>query len=197
VSSDIVPAVHNWPTNGDLIADVAKLYLQDTCEVFDATYGRGLWWTKWQPRRLITNDLNPDSPAQYHEDFTFLPWDDNSFDAVAYDPPYKLNGKPVLGEFDDRYGVGQYTKWQNRMGLIIDGFRECARVSYGTLLVKCQDQVVSGKVRWQTYELMREAEDIGLKLEDRFDMLGGSRPQPPGRRQIHARGRGSTLLVFM
>lgn len=192
----MIPAISDWPTNGDLIADVAKLYLQEAQLVLDATYGRGKWWTRYRPTQLVKNDISPYSYAHHHFDFRDLPWLSGHFDAVAFDPPYKLNGTPVLGDFDDRYGIQQYSRWQDRIQLILDGFRECARVSRDVVLVKCQDQVVSGKMRWQTFELMKVGEELGLELVDRFDMVGGTRPQPPGRRQLHARGRGSTLLVF-
>jgi hypothetical protein len=190
-----VLAVHDWPTNGALIADVARLYLDKGDRILDATYGRGRWWTEWSPDRLVTNDLNPATNAEFHTDFRAMPFPSNEFDVVAFDPPYKLNGTPVLGDFDQAYGIAQPTRWQDRMELIRDGFLECLRVADRLVLAKCQDQVVSGRMRWQTFMLM-EAAAGRARLVDRFDMLGGTRKQPSGRRQVHARGRGSSLLVF-
>lgn len=189
-----IPAVHAWPTNGDLIADVARLHLWPTWRVLDATYGLGLWWTQWKPPLLVTNDLYTAADHQY--DFRLMAFPDRDFDAVAYDPPYKLNGTPALGDFDTRYGLEFPTRWQDRMQLILDGFRECARVADHLVLAKCQDQVCSGQMRWQTHELTMLGKELGWRLADRFDMLGGGRKQPKNRRQVHARGRGSTLLVF-
>ena len=190
-----VLAAHDWPTNGHLIADVAALY-DFGDHVLDATYGRGNFWTTHRPAGLVTNDLNPESAAEHHHDFRHLPWDDNKFNTVVFDPPYKLNGTPALGEFDGRYGIDQPTSWRDRLQLIHDGSVECARVASDLLLIKCQDQVVSGKIRWQTLMLTGEMWAAGWELIDRFDMLGGYRPQPEGRRQVHAHGRPSTLLVF-
>ena len=190
----LIPAAHAWATNGDLIADVASLYLRDSDAVLDATYGRGLWWTRWQPARLCTNDLFVE--AEFSHDFRNMPFHDGEFDAVAFDPPYKLNGSPSLGDFDNRYGVQVPTRWQDRMQIILDGLEECARVASRVVLAKCQDQVCSGQIRWQTFELENLGFQLGLSLTDRFDMLGGSRSQPEGRRQVHARNRPSTLLVF-
>lgn len=190
-----VRAVHRWPSNAHLIADVVKLH-HPGGYVLDATYGRGGWWKQWRPLQLVTNDLNRETAAQFHYDFRDLPWDDEEFYAVAFDPPYKLNGTPALGDFDDRYGIGQPTSWQDRMEAIAVGARECARVASTLLYVKCQDQVVGGRIRWQTLMVANELAMYGWLLVDRFDMLGGGRPQPPGRRQIHAHGRPSTLLVF-
>lgn len=188
-----VPAIHNWKTNAELIEDVASLHLTETKVVFDATYGRGVWWRNWQPELLITNDIRTE--AKYHDDFTALPWRDRTWDCVAYDPPYKLSGTNQLGDFDDGYGLVDLP-WQDRMEIIVAGAVECARVAKNMLLVKCQDQVVSGRMVWQTLEIVTALGPHNWRLADRFDMLGGSIPQPGGRTQKHARGRGSTLLVF-
>lgn len=190
-----VPAVFAWKTNGDLIADVARLGYLDGL-VLDPTYGRGKWWTKYRPR-LVYSDVNPHDADVATDDFTALHWPDEYFDAVAFDPPYKLNGTPG-GDVDDRYGVGEPTRWQDRMFLCRRGAIECARVLKpgGYLLWKCQDQVCAGRVRWQTHDFVDLAcQRLDLDLVDRFDMLGTTRPQPAGR-QVHAHGRPSTLLVF-
>ena len=131
-------------------------------------------------------------------DFRKLPFGDGEFDAVVFDPPYRLNGTPDRGEFDERYGIGgKYTRWQDRHQLIQEGLSECARVASAFVLLKCQDQVCSGKKRWQTSDFSFWAmTECGLSLEDRFDMLGHVRPQPAGRRQVHSQGNYSTLLVF-
>ena len=187
-----VLAVKNWKDNGAMIADVAQLgYITGT--VLDVTYGKGTFWKYWQPETLITHDLAIDGV-----DFRKLPEEDGSIDCVVLDPPYKLNGTPALGEFDERYGIDVPMTWQQRHTMIKYGIEEAERVlrEKGHLLLKCQDQVCSGQVRWQTYEFTHKATRLGFRLVDRFDMLGKARPQPKGRRQVHAQGRPSTLLVF-
>ena len=193
VGMTVVPAVHAWPTNGHLIADVARIY--EFGRTLDATYGRGRFWTQYRPDDLTTNDLSSD--ADHHFDFRQLPWPAGEFDTVVFDPPYKLNGTPVLGDFDARYGLSVPRRWQDRMEMILAGAVECGRVASRLLLVKVQDQVVSGRVVWQTLAVVDALEPHGWNLTDRFDLLGGSRPQPmKGRRQRHAHGRPSSLLVF-
>jgi len=189
-----VPAAFAWPSNAHLIADVAKLgYLRPI--VLDVTYGKGTFWKIWRPYDLIAHDLKLDGG-----DFRALPYAaGDAFGTVVFDPPYKLNGTPTP-EVDARYGAHEPTRWQDRMALCFDGAAECRRVlaPKGHLLWKCQDQVVSGHVVWQTYEFTEFAVgQLRLKLVDRFDMLGTARPQPmEGRKQEHAHGRPSTLLVF-
>jgi hypothetical protein len=189
-----VPAAFAWPTNGHLIADVAKLYIDPDAVVLDPTYGRGTWWTRFRPAHLIAHDLDLDGI-----DFTALPEADASMDVVAFDPPYKLNGTPTPA-VDARYGVaGSYKRWQDRHALIRAGMDEAARVLRpgGVLLLKCQDQVCSGRMRWQTDEFSAHGAVLGLRKVDRFSMLGTTRPQPmKGRTQQHSHGQPSTLLVF-
>jgi SAM-dependent methyltransferase len=195
-----VLAATNWATNADLIEDVARLgYLKPEDHVLDPTYGRGGWWKKWIPARLVAHDINPDLcyPRGYSIDFRAMPYDDATFDVVAFDPPYKLNGTPTA-EVDERYGVHVVAGRAERHQMIRDGIVECLRVLKpgGYLLVKCQDQVNGGKVRWQTIEFTHHAERVGpAVLVDMLHMLGG-RPQPEGRSQQHARRNMSTLLVL-
>ena len=185
--------------NAQLLADCAQLgYLVEP--VLDATYGQGRWWSQVRPLQLYTNDLNTDTDADFHRDFRDMPWDDGQFGTVAFDPPYKLNGTST-GEgpasSDAGYGVaGEYRSVATKMQLIHDGARECARVADRYLLVKCQDQVVSGAKVWQTRLVADFVEQhCGFALADMLH-VGGYRKQPPGRRQVHSRSDYSTLLVF-
>ncbi len=194
-----VLAATAWRTNGELIAEVARLgYLQRDWTTLDPTWGRGTWWNEWRPHDLTGHDIDPaKAPDGHSTDFRQLPHPDRAFAAVAYDPPYKLNGTPTH-QVDDRYGVaGGYTSAADRHQLILDGLTECTRVlaASGILLVKCQDQVNAGAVRWQTDLVTQRAHELGLAKVDAFLMLG-HRPQPEGRRQVHARRNYSTLFVF-
>lgn len=193
-----VLAITDWATNAALIADCHRLgYLRDEWVTLDPTYGYGTFWKDWRPDWLVATDLDlAKSTSLASVDFTDLPFDDRSFDAVVFDPPYKLNGTPT-DSVDERYGVHEGgNDWRDRMNLIRAGITECVRVlGDGYLLLKCQDQVCSGKVRWQTHEFTNHAESCGVGLVDRLDMLS-YRPQPNGRRQVHARRNASTMLVF-
>jgi len=165
-------------------------------KVLDVTYGYGVFWQLYKPDDFTACDLDAEkSPIGYSVDFTQLPFEDMSFDAVVFDPPYKLNGTPT-DAVDERYGVHVVSKWQDRLQLMCDGLIECIRVSNKYVLVKCMDQVVSGKKVWQTIAMYEMAWNYRATLVDRFDMLVTPRPQPEGRRQVHTQGNYSTLMVF-
>lgn len=197
-SNGPILAVSSWPTNAHMIRDVARLgYLHEDWRTLDPTFGNGTWWKLWQPDYLVACDIDPDrSPLGRSIDVTRLPMRDGYFDAVAFDPPYKLNGTPTA-DVDGRYGVHVYRSREDRHRLILDGVTECARVLAvgGFLIVKCQNQVNGGKVRWQTDIVTAHAAGLRLDKVDELHMLG-YRPQPEGRRQEHARRNHSTLLIF-
>lgn len=193
-----VMAMAAWPTNAHLIADVAALgLLKPQWHVLDATHGLGGFWTVWKPEHLVGWDINPAKSLDGSStDFRDLPAADRSFDAVVFDPDYKLTGTPWdRGGMDERYGTDRPKSWRARMKDICDGAGECARVADRMLLVKCQDQVVSSKIRWQTKAVADVVEPLGFGLRARFDYLS-SRDQPSGRRQVNPRSCSSQLLVF-
>lgn len=182
-----------WKNNAEMFVDVARLgYLPEP--VLDVTYGiAGGFWTIYRPAQLITADLSPTS-AMIVANFKHLPFADRSVPAVVYDPPYKLNGTPDPA-IDTRYGVAQPTRWQDRIALILRGTTEAARVADRYLLIKVQDQVCSGKIRWQTDMVTKVADLAGFRKVDRFE-LHSYRKQPAGRSQEHTRSDTSQLLIF-
>lgn len=195
--------------NAHLIEDAARLgYLRAGVRTLDPTYGKGRFWTRWQPDELVRCDLNPlRSPdVDGGVDATDLPFEDASFGQVVLDGPYQFNGTTGYGgpaSKDEDYGVEVPARWQDRIALIERMIDEAARVLGEperkalpkTLLVKCQDQVVSGAKRWQTDIFTRRAESLGFVKRDVM-LLPGSVEQPPGRRQVHVRADYSTLLIF-
>lgn len=204
-----VMAIDKYRSNADLILACQQLgYLSSDALTLDPTYGNGTFWRLWKPEILIATDIDPlKSPGTWTAvtgrwassygsvDFRDLYWMDGAFDAVVFDPPYKLNGTP--SEPDAQYGCDDGASAAERREAILFGLAECIRVLHpgGHLLVKCQDQVVSGRVVWQTDIITRAAEANRCTKIDRLDFLS-YRPQPSGRRQVHARRNHSTMLVF-
>jgi hypothetical protein len=170
-------------TNADAIVDCVKLgYLHADMVTLDPTYGEGAFWRRWRPRHLVACDLNPaKSPLGHPIDFTELPWP-RCFDAVIFDPPYKLNGTGGSHVSDARFGVDTAVPWKARYRLIEDGIREAARVLVpgGTLLIKCQSQVASGSVRWQDMDFATVAAQAGCPMIDSL-LVPNHVEQPPAR----------------
>lgn len=190
---------HRWGTNAAMIAEAVMPLGYVTGKTLDTTYGQhGGFWKQWAPDDLMTNDLNA-SGVNTNDDFRDLRWPDRHFETVVFDPPYKLNGTPAMGDMDSRFGTAEEHGKLNREGklaMMRDGAIECWRVTDRRLLVKCMDQVEGGKMRWQTHMIHCALEPLGARLVDRFDFLATPRPQPGDRRQLTARSNYSTLLVF-
>lgn len=217
-----VLAANTWRTNAHLIEDVVRLgHLRKGDRVLDPTFGRGIWWQNWMPDDLVTHDKYTLDGV----DFRDLPYGNDEFDVVAYDPPYVCPGGrttstlggaargPVVenergplrrtregSDFHDRYGLTDVpTTPAGVQQLINDGLTEAKRVvkPRGVILVKCQDYVSSGKLWNGTYLTQKHAiEELDLVQVDRLEHLGGVRPQPKRSRQVHARRNLSTLFVF-
>lgn len=211
-----VLSAYAWKTNGDLIADVARLgYLRRDLLTLDPTWGKGRWWTRFQPDQLIRHDLY----TLDHVDFRQLPEDDESVERVAFDPPYVCPGgrkTSTIQEFHERYGMAEVPK--NPEGLAAmnhQGLKEITRVLVpkGIVVVKCADYITSGHYWPGVYLMERQADALGLRMLDRFEHIGHRRAQPLGRtrkarkgeesqggrvptRQQHARRNLSTLLVL-
>lgn len=199
----MILAAHNWPTNGDLIADVAKLYIAPDALVLDVTYGKGKWWTKYRPRHFLAHDLALDGV-----DFRELPHEPLTFDVVAFDPPYVAKGgrdTSGIADFDDRYGLKDCPRTPAELQEYINlGMTEAWRVSRhgGIILQKCKDYISSGELWHGVWLAKQHGFGLGLRLEDEFIHVTSPGPQPTRnrdgseRRQVHARRNCSHLLVW-
>lgn len=189
-------AAQSWPTNADLIADVAHLYFDPVETILDVTYGRGNWWKKYHPPVLLAHDLYTLDGVDFRE----LPEATDAVEVVAFDPPYvSMGGRETstIEDFTDRYGMLLAPRTPTDLRAYIRaGLDECARVASHLIIVKCQDYISSGTYQPATHWLLEDAGKMGLSLVDRFEHITRPRPQPPGRRQVHARRNLSTLFVL-
>lgn len=194
-----VLAAHAWRNNAELIADVARLYLDEEMKILDPTWGRGNWWKIWRPKFLVSTDIagGPNGFA----DFTALPFASKSFDAVAYDPPYIAPGgrrTSTITEFNSTYGLGYTPLRANELQRLIHrGLDEAFRVTVdkGLVLVKCMDYITSGRLHTATYQIVQHADASGWRLVDVFYHISGVKAGP-SQRQVHARRNHSTLLIL-
>lgn len=188
---DEVLSMGRYRSNAGLIVACRTLgYLDDSMVILDPTFGKGTFWKDWYPEGLVATDLHPlKSPdLDGGSDFLDPPWPAGQFDAVVFDPPYKLNGTPT-DEVDERYGVHLPSRWQDRMELCHAGLDSLAPLTRDWFLVKCQDQVVSQAKRWQTREFSDHVEALGFRLVDMLH-IEGYRVQPP-RKCPACKGEGT------
>lgn len=194
-------------TNADLFPDILRLYVDDGAEILDATYGRGVFWRNIPEDKynVTRNDIDI-GRGDVHHDFRSLPssWD-NHYDVAVLDPPYLYTGG--FNTLRDSIDRGYRNRARARSGIhgvaavhqmYAQGMIEMYRVlkKGGFLIIKCMDQVMSGRQTWMHIEMQRLAEILGFKPKDLFVMVANSTPTMRHRRQLHARRNHSYFLVL-
>lgn len=199
--NDIMAAQY-WATNGHLIAGVAQLgFINKNMHTVDLTHGRGVWWQQWAPNNLtrMTGGKDPKAaPADLTADFTALPLKDQTFDLLAFDPPYMPMG--TLGDLSNmfqHYGVGGTGKDAITVQMLA-GLEEAYRVcrKSGVILTKAGRGISGGKL-WRGDDLLvNHGEKLGLTVLAQFLMLTKPRAQKHRGPQQNPRSNYSTLTVW-
>lgn len=193
-----VLAASSWNTNADLILECVRLgYLRADLPTLDATYGKGIWWQKWRPDELVTNDIDKErSDADHNEDFRQMSFASGIFPQIAYDPPYAATGGKKTSTVPDminRFGRDLAPmSAQGTQDLINDGLTEMYRLATprkrgagqhpgGIVLVKMMPYVWSGAL-WEGDVLTRNhAVELGFEVLTKFIHVGSPGPQDPNR----------------
>jgi hypothetical protein len=195
-----------WRTNGHLIADLAKLgILTKDQTIIDLTYGRGVFWSQWQPGNLIgvtygTGQTTTTSTMVLaDDDFTALQRSYPAADVVVFDLLYMPAGSksPTLGGLLGRYGIARLSS-SDIEGLISNGLNQAVRVCKpgGTILTK-SGQGINGGKRFSSSDIMRRrAHVLGLHQIDEFVFITTPRTQKHRGHQKNARSNFSTLTIW-
>lgn len=185
-----------WGDNATVIAAIAPLYL--TGSVLDVTYGHGAWWKRVKPEPFGFHDLALDGV-----DFRALPYEDNSWDAVCFDPPY-LPSRAVETSTKrgvthrNAYGLTVRRSRRELDELIATGLAEAARVARTWVLAKCCDYAENPHVfRLGHVTTIVAGEAAALRVHDLIIHAGGTGPTNPSLRVVRrARRAHSYLIVF-
>jgi SAM-dependent methyltransferase len=185
--------------NAHLFEQVVKFYIRPGQRVADVSYGKGVFWRKvdlsqfdFYPSDIITCPQTP-------YDFCDLPYDDNSFDVVVFDPPYVHNpGRLIV---DANYKNRQTTRGMYHddiLELYGRGMAEACRILKpgGLLWVKCKDEVESSTQRWSHIEIFLEAINLGFYARDIFILIQTQNPIVQFKSQQHSRKNHSYLWIF-
>jgi len=188
--------------NGDLFPDILAIYANPGDKIFDATYGKGVFWKNVDRSlyNVTTNDLVQD--ADTHDDFrNLVAIADESLDMVVLDPPYAYSPKGTIkSSIAGCYGLNNsvdISTMAKVQELYADGITEAKRILKvgGFLVVKTQDIIQAGKQWWMHSWVMTQA---GFACEDLFVLVQNNIPanDPKWKRQLHARKNHSFFIIL-
>lgn len=188
-TDDAVYTVHTG-NNAGLISKVAALYFSEGDTIADVTYGKGVFWREVDPvkYKIVGTDIKTGI------DFRNLPYKSESFQHGVLDPPYARVG---LGGMEQCYNTTKSSSHAEIMELYRYGLKELNRIikPNGFILVKCQDEVCSGKQHWSHIEIKDMAEEMGLYTRDLFIFVNTKTPKVYYK-QRHTRKNHSYLWIF-
>lgn len=191
--------------NSEIFPLVVDLHVPVGAKIADVTYGKGVFWRNVpiENYTLIPSDI------KMGIDCRNLPYGDNEFDSVVFDPPYMhISGKTAHNghqNYEDYYknnntDNGSPKKYHDAvLDLYFTAGKEAHRVliDKGIYIVKCQDEVCANKQRLTHVEIINEFEKIGFEAKDLFIVVRRGKPGVSRiLKQRHARKNHSYFLVF-
>jgi len=199
--------------NADIFPNVLRLHVPQGSKIADVTFGKGVFWRKIDTKNY---DFHTSDIAD-GVDCRDLPYENESFDCIVFDPPYMegffRNGNSIKAgagthnAFRDHYSNGNEEpqkgggKWHAAvLEIYEEGGREAHRVlrDHGVFIVKCQDEVSANRQNLTHVEIINAYAEIGFFCKDLFIVV---RPNKPGMsrmlKQVHARKNHSYFLVFV
>ncbi len=199
--------------NAEIFPNILNLHVENGAKIADVTFGKGVFWRKVDTNRY---DLYP-SDISEGIDCRDLPYENESFDAVVFDPPYMegffRNGNTIkagagnYNAFRDHYSNGHEEpkngggKWHAAViDLYEDGGQESHRIlrDRGVFIVKCQDEVSANRQNLTHVEIVNAYAKMGFFCKDLFVVVRANKPGVSRIiKQVHARKNHSYFLVFV
>lgn len=225
-TNDLVHSAYQAP-NDVVFPLILELYVPWGGRIADVTYGKGVFWRRVDTGKYDINasDLKKDGLPKGCRggiDSRRLPYEDNSFDCVVFDPPYMHtpggtahNGHQNFeGYYANNTGQdhelvqqgldetgGMLPKYHEAvLDLYFRSGREAWRVlrDGGIFIVKCQDEVCTNRQRLTHIEITNEFTRCGFVVEDLFVVVRNNKPGVSRlmTRQYHARKNHSYFMIY-
>ncbi|WP_295634838.1 DNA methyltransferase [Novosphingobium sp.] len=210
-TSNVVVSAH-LADNAEVFPQVLALHVEKGATVADLTYGKGVFW-----KRIPTEDyVLLASDLKVGQCWTELPYENQSVDAVVFDPPYMeglyrttkaaLAGSGTHAAFQEAYSNSSLQK-----GKKVRKYHDAVLEAYlsvipevkrilrpgGRFIVKCQDEVSANRQKLTHVELIWAYEKQGFYCKDLFVVVRRNAPVISRLlKQEHARKNHSYFLVF-
>lgn len=170
--------------------------------ILDATVNGGRFWRGTQ-RAIIGLDIEREFKPTVNGSNLAMPFANESFDVVVYDPPHIPNqGQDKGKDFNTRFGLVIKSPKENGYNLshLYPGFvREAYRVlkPEGILFAKIADYVHNHRMQWAHFELMKAAVEAGFCPCDMIVKIRkGPIVDPRWKVAHHARRQHAFWIVF-
>lgn len=182
-------------TSAQAIERLLGVLLPDAETVLDTTYGSGMFWRgSTDDVRVTGMDLNPARARDVCGDFTRLPFRDESFDVVIFDPPYHTD----VGHQKDSvmHGLfGSFDTLDDLRRAVEMGTAEAWRVARLGVIVKVQDYIHASRAVWMSLWVH------GAIPVEPYDVLhtrrlGGKIRSPKWRDQLSVWRNHATYWVY-
>jgi hypothetical protein len=159
-----------WQFLDELIAFYCELPMP---LILDATVNSGRIWGRGKSKYKYTGmDIDASVKPDVVGDNTNMPFADESWDIIVYDPPHTGDQGASKTEFSSKYGTGASSKGPDgKWGSLIHTYppflKEAQRVlkTGGMLLVKLIDYTHSAKFQFATAEFWYTAKEFGFELQ--------------------------------
>lgn len=179
-------------TSTEVIDGLITVLFPDAESIYDPTYGNGVFW-KGFLHPVLGSDILPTRSPDLVADFTRLPFKDETFDLVVFDPPFQTDmgkNKPsVMGKRFATYPTILELKWA-----VLQGVLECWRTCKLGIIVKVQDYNHANKKVWMS-DWIREAIPV-----DPYDVVylkqARKMNDPKWKNQLSVRTNHSTFWVY-
>jgi len=183
------------------VAKAASLYFHPGDRIADVTYCKGRFWRQID---LSLYDFHPSdllTMPEYPYDCRHLPYACEDFDVHVFDPPY-MHHPPKSRQHKADYKNAETTlgySHEDIIQLYRDGMAEGHRIlkSEGLMLVKCKDEIQSGRQRMSHVEIHNIAiNELGMAVQDLFVLTQKNPISFLGRSPQYARKNHSYLWIF-
>lgn len=137
--------------------------------ILDCTYNEGRIWKKATIKPTKTMDIDSTFKVDVVGDFTRMPFPNESFDVIVFDPPHltkAASSKKSSKMWERRFGLtahGKGREGDDICDLFEPFLKEAQRVctENGVVIAKICDMVHNHKYRWQHIEFILEAQRLG------------------------------------
>lgn len=138
-------------------------------KILDCTYNTGKMWKKssYKPVRM---DINADLELDIVGDFTKMPFENESFDIIVFDPPHLPTNAASENSskiWEKQYGItseGEGREGDNVNGMFLPFLKEAKRVLKhgGIVLAKIADLVHNHRQQFQQVDFINAVREVGM-----------------------------------